>query len=456
MSNTQLLLPALLFSFYLLPAQETPPEKKLIEIGWDSPKLSFLVANIREMENQPFDGVVFRFDEGIYNAFDTFRHPDSHFHFDELKKIKWKRFTDNFLSIWASSPVGPRWQDDKSWKVVTQNLEKISLAVKVSGSKGICFDPEYYYENPDLNPWIYKASLYNNLTYTEVGVIVRKRGNQFMKALQKHKPDIKILSLWLLGLVIAQHKAEPIEQTGMALLPFFIEGLLEAKNSTSEIIDGNETSYWYSWPADFILAGEQLREDGSKLITPALREKYRSVSLAQSIYLDGLYATNPAAERGLDMSTKERWLTDNLYHTYKTSDKYIWFYTEKSNWWEDKVDPGVKKIINDTRKKIKLEQKTGNYFASGKSRVFDVTVKLPEQKNAFDYVYDAANNSLVIKNIEAAVKSITVFQDSRPIHVVKTMAKTVNISLKGKYSKKGSLIIIGENRGGKTFVSYVN
>lgn len=44
----------------LVPAAAEAPRKKLIEYGWDVPAPSFVATHIREMEKQPFEGVIVR------------------------------------------------------------------------------------------------------------------------------------------------------------------------------------------------------------------------------------------------------------------------------------------------------------------------------------------------------------------------------------------------------------
>ena len=46
-----------------LPAQVEfagPPEKRLLEYGWDVPRPTFVAEHIREMEQRPFDGLLMR------------------------------------------------------------------------------------------------------------------------------------------------------------------------------------------------------------------------------------------------------------------------------------------------------------------------------------------------------------------------------------------------------------
>ncbi len=429
--------------------------KKLIEFGWDYPTVNKLKSEITEMEKAPFDGVVFSIDVDVFNVFDTVKLPDTYFKYDDLTKIKWKKFTDNFLFVRGIGHSGPHWLDDKSWQTISRNIEKLSKAIAVSNAKGIGFDAEYYYEDPTMNPWIYKPSLYNNLTYQQVGNFVRKRGSQFIRALQKYKPDVKILSFWLLGLVIDQNKNRPLPETDMALLPFFVEGMLESKTNASEIIDGNETAYWYTNPEDFILSGERLRNQGAKLILPALREKYKAISLAQCVYLDGLYAKFPEAERGFDKPTKERWLRNNLYHAYKTTDNYIWFYNEKINWWQDKVDSGVREIIEETKKVITAENNIKS-IAPGQSKNFSSIEKPLVQEKFFEYNYVKSSNSIRIKLTSKSIKRLRLFQNSRQIYTITNPAGIITIPLNKIYNKQRSLIIITEDENLKIAVSYVN
>ena len=93
------------------------------------------------MERMPFDGVVFSFDFDIYNAFDTVQHLYSKFQADDLSKIQWKKFTDNFLFVRGASLSGAHWLDDESWSKIVKNIKNVSKALAFSKIKGIGFDP---------------------------------------------------------------------------------------------------------------------------------------------------------------------------------------------------------------------------------------------------------------------------------------------------------------------------
>lgn len=449
----------LFFSFcfpVLLMGQEKAVQKKLVEFGWDYPTISFLKRNISEMQKTPFDGVVFSFDFDIYNAFDTTQRPDLQFQYEDLSEIQWKNFTDNFLFVRGAGYSGAHWLSDKSWEKIVKNLTRVSKALAISRAKGIGFDPEYYYKDSTLNPWGYKASWYNGLSYQQVGNYVRKRGKQFIEALQTNKPDIKILCFWLLGLVSMQNQLHPITETGMALYPFFVEGMLEGKNKTSEIIDGNEYSYVYQTPVSFIEAGKYQRKNGAELINKSLVSKLQNVSMAQAIYFDLIYAKAPAYDKGYDNKTKERWLENNLYNAFKTTDKYVWFYNEKINWWKGQVDPGVAEIIKDVKRQITIEQNNTNLQISGKSFIFDFRENEPNSYQGFYYKYESNTNELQIKLLDKNIKSLEIYSNSRLIYTLNDPDLDFVISLNKKYDQKSNLIIMSKNSKGKVSVGYVN
>lgn len=431
-------------------------EKKLIEFGWDYPNVSLLKENISNIEKAPFDGVVFSFDFDIYNAFDTTQRTDVQFQYKDLSEIRWKKFTDNFLFVRGASISGARWLDDNSWVKIVRNLKKVSKALAISKAKGIGFDPEYYYPDSTKNPWVYRASWYNNLSYQEVGNYVRKRGKQFIQALQTNKPDVKILCFWLLGLIEMQSQSQPVSETGIALYPFFVEGMLEGKNNESEIIDGNEFSYGYQNPGSFVEAGEYRRQNGSTFIMASLKSKFQKVSLAQAIFFDLIYAKSSEYEKGFDKQTKERWLRDNLLNAFKTTDKYVWFYNERINWWKGEVDSGVAHIITDVKNTINAQHNNKSNQISGNSLLLNFKENKPDNYQGFHYSYTKNTNHLQVKLLDLDVSSLKIYNNSRLIYDYGKVVLNSTINLNKIYNKKGNLIIMAKNSKGINSIAYVN
>jgi hypothetical protein len=439
---------------YLLPfvvCAQNINGKKLIELGWDCPRISYLAGNIREMEKRPFDGVVFAFDSSVYNAFDTERVADSYFQFAELSKIKWKKFTDNFLLIRSAGSTGAHWLDDNSWQAIMLNLKKISKVIALTKAKGIMFDPEYYFNNPDNDPWKYKPALYEGQSYEQVGEKVKLRGMQFIRALQTYKPDLKVLSTWLLSISVFHIKNSQLKESQAALLPFFVEGMMEAKNTTAEIIDGNELSYYYNSPISFIDAGDKLKDDVKKLVEVPLQFKFSSIGMAQSVYYDGLYTPAPPFDKGLDKNMKDRWFAGNLYCAYKTTDKYVWLYNEKLEWWKNNQKIEISGIIDSVKKEIVVEENIGN-LKSGNSKLYS-SMKNPPLKGSFSYIYSKGNNTIKI-TANAISKKLSLYCNSRLIET--TLNPPMESVLRLKKIYKGNLIITVESQNGTISVAFIN
>lgn len=326
--------------------------KKLISFGWNYPSVNYLQKNLSQMEQYPVDGICFSFQKEITNAFDTAIKPDSYFQFNQLQDIPWKTFTDNFVILWGCGTTGPHWFDDRAWNKIQLNLKQISKAIQLSNAKGILFDPEYYLTDPNLNPWKYSSDLYQGNSYELVYSKVKERGCQFIKALQYSKPDIKIFCTWLLGLAIEQRKNNAVSSINQALLPAFIEGILEAKNNQATIIDGNETAYWYEKASDFYEARNYLQTNGTSLLKTLKNKNYGKVQIGQAVYADGLLAKFPQFEKGYDSITKHLWLYNNLLYALASSDEYAWIYTEKTTLWENEKDKSIKLIINKVKESL--------------------------------------------------------------------------------------------------------
>ena len=126
--------------------------KKLLEFGWDVPTPTYLKAHIKEMEQRPFDGVILRligdFEGKHYEAYQAwakapFAEEAMPFFVEELKAVKFDKFTDNFLLAW-STPGDTDWYSDEEFGVFVQNMRLLARVAKQAGLKGICFDNEPY------------------------------------------------------------------------------------------------------------------------------------------------------------------------------------------------------------------------------------------------------------------------------------------------------------------------
>src|SRR5262245_3746337 len=231
-----------------------PWQKKLIEYGWDSQTPAFIVEHIRDMEQRPFDGLIFRLAGGA-DVLDPKPWNDSRFAADleALPKIQWKNFTDNFVVMLAASDQD--WENNENWTNILNHAQQITHAARLASCVGICFDAEPYGENP----WAYKKGrVTDTRKFEEYESVVRRRGSQFMRAIQSEIPNPKVLLFYCfsyfqnlcLPMANAERK-ERLARNANGLLPAFIEGMLLAAGPGSEIIDGNENAYYYSDSAPY-------------------------------------------------------------------------------------------------------------------------------------------------------------------------------------------------------------
>ena len=349
----------LLFILIPSPGETQPrPKKKLIEVGWDVPYPDFVRDNIREMEKRPFDGVIFRTKE-FNHVFDTtpWKESDIRPILDVLADIKWDKFTDNFIIVFAANKWDMDFFNDDHWKAITGNLKLVSKMAKAGRCTGVCFDPEPY----GKNPWTYPGESYKGKSLGEVRAQVRKRGAQFITSLQSSMPDMRLLCF--LGLSIyASIVDEPDEEVrnklfndyglprGYALFPAFINGMLEAAAPGVILIDGNELAYYYDSPKHYYRAYHLMKQRCQALVSVELRPKYvAQVQAGQALYVDevtGRRWNKKTLGRYLTHEQRMRFFEHNTYYALTTTDEYVWMWSETMNWWKE-PEPGANPISSE-------------------------------------------------------------------------------------------------------------
>ncbi len=335
-------------------------DRKLIEYGWDVPAPDFIAANIREMERRPFDGLIFRLMAGS-NVLDPAPWDPAKFQpdYEVLPTIAWGKFTDNFVILYAASDQD--WFNDEHWQAIEHNTALVAKAARLGKCVGLCFDAEPY----GTNPWDYKKAAHAaDKTFTEYKAVVRRRGAQFMKAIESEFPNPHILTFYLvnlfrefLGPVSAEERDARLSAHDYALFPSFFEGMLEAMGEKTEITDGNESAYYYTERMKYLEAHQTLQGKGPRLMDPVLHSRYRAkVRMGQALYIDQYFALRvPQKTLGNYMTLEEqaKWFEHNVYQALDTTDRYVWCYSERMNWWtNEKVPPGCEEAIRSARAKV--------------------------------------------------------------------------------------------------------
>lgn len=336
-----------------------PPEKKLLEYGWDVPRPSFVAEHIREMEERPFDGLLMRVPE-IGQVFDPAPAETPAAELAALEAIDWDRFTDNFLMMYAASKMD--WFSDSDWEAVVRKVGQVTEAARIGRCVGVCFDCEPY----GSNPWHYPTQAGADAhSFAEFEAKVRERGAQFMDAIEAEMeaPVVHTFFLTTLGEVMMAARARSPEareaalhDAGYGLYPAFVNGMLDAMDAGTVLTDGNEPAYYYHDKAAYFSIYHYIRQTALGAIAPENWPTYRAqVQVAQALYVDHLFGKRVGAYESNYMTEEERaqWFEHNTYWALYTSDRYVWLYSEKMNWWTDTdIPPGLEQAVINARGKL--------------------------------------------------------------------------------------------------------
>jgi len=446
----------LTFLFGFCPHLSIAQKPVIIEFGWDYPDVKTLHNQIDSMQNTSFNGISFSLQRTIMEAFDTVAKTDGYFELNKLTKIKWGKYTDNFIIVRGYSKTGGNWFDDSAWITIEKNTTGLSKAIKAGRLKGILFDPEYYYTDSLYNPWTFTKSQYPNNSFNEVKDRVKLRGIQFVSALQKHSPSFTFLSLWITSLIAEEKKYNiPVERTKHALLIPFIEGMLEGKKNTVIITDGNEFGYWNNKPSQFAEAAAYLNKNLDELLsTKKAKLIAGGIKIAQPIFYDGLMAKVPLFNKGADNQTKWTWLDENIKQAFASTDNIVWFYSERVNWWQDKVNDTLVALIeknkdfywkrNTTKKNDNvlnisfgadnINSNKGYFYNSAKGG----PVKIGGL--AFTYKWNSRTKKLSIKFIDSLPVSLFVYTNNNLKKNITPKKQSTTLTLPAFY--KGRIIIL--------------
>ncbi len=336
-----------------------PPQKKLLEYGWDVPRPSFVADHIREMEQRPFDGLLMRVPE-IGQVFVPVKHEIPPAEEAALERIEWDRFTDNFLMMYAASEMD--WFSDSDWEAVLHNVGQVARAARIGRCAGVCFDCEPY----GNNPWHYPSQAHaDEYSFAQFEAKVRERGAQFVDAIEAEMeaPVIHTFFLTTLHGIMnaaragsAEERAEILRDYSYGLYNAFVNGMLDGMDPDTVLTDGNEPAYYYHDRAAYFSVYHYIRQTALGAIAPENRRTYRAqVQVAQALYVDQLFGLRSGAFESHYMTPEERaqWFEHNTYWALYTSDRYVWLYSEKMNWWTDTdIPPGLEQAVINARARL--------------------------------------------------------------------------------------------------------
>jgi hypothetical protein len=345
-----------------------PAAKKLIEYGWDVPSPEFTAANIRAMEKRPFDGLIMRVEGGNRgNIFLGGKWDEAAFakDFAALPAIQWDRFQHNFLMMYAASEMD--WFSDRDWEAVLHNVDLMARLAK-AGRCHLAFDAEPY----GKNPWAYSQQKQAaSRSFAEYQAMARERGRQFIMTIERHLPDNVLLTFFTYS-IFGGIMDEPdparrqmlLQQHSYGLYHSFLNGILDRIGPRMTMTDGNEPSYYYENSEKYFDAYHQMRQRALNLVPPEDVVRFQTRTQAsQALYMDYVFARVPwKGIPALSMTPEEQaqWFLHNVYWALKTTDEFVWLYSEKMNWWTNKDIPaGMEEAVIKARELIAANRPLG-------------------------------------------------------------------------------------------------
>jgi len=342
-----------------------PPQKKLIEAGWERPDASDLLKHQKEIEKSPYDGIVLMLlakdDVGKTIPLQTRVFEPEPLKLDwfaqdikQLKSFHSTKLTDNFVRV-SVSPKAPDWFDDAGWKQVVENWKVAAEIAKQGNLKGVCFDAEMY-----SGATIFTYGLQKNAkqhSFDEYQEKARRRGREIIEAVAKIYPGMVFFTFRMND--INRNYTKDIQASRYNLFPAFINGWLDAAPQQMTFVDGGESAYTYDTPDDFLKTANWMRNTGLSLVAPENRLKYRAqVQTSFGLYLDAYSYYTPASRYylpPLNGSQLNR-LQSNIESAIAASDQYVWTWGEHYRWWPtntknvnpqtwDEILPGTTKVL---------------------------------------------------------------------------------------------------------------
>jgi hypothetical protein len=324
------------------PEKDSLKGKKLIEWGWDEPDTKFMRENIEKMEQYPFDGLVFhatsgRGDNLAWEVWGSKKFAPDDFQqaVDDLKAIKFSRFTDRFLRV-NVTPANVDWFDDDAWACVVNNFGVAAQVAKAGRCKGFMFDTEQY---EGVTVFDYrKQKDAGKKTFAEYQAKARQRGREWARAVNQQYPDITVLLTF--GYDVSHWRAEKPKDRSTAaygLIADFLDGVLDDCSKETVLVDAWEFSYPYKERKQFEQAYETITNKA--LDWTAVPEKYKGqVKAGFGLWMDH-------KRKGWDVGDfSKNYFSPSEFETavrsaLQVSDGYVWIYSERPKWWTKEMLP---------------------------------------------------------------------------------------------------------------------
>lgn len=312
----------------------------------------FLVEHPDFIKSHPFDGVTLQVPldaaflagqglqgSGTYSFLDTLSWSKVEVPYsavqdvvNDLNRVSWGHLTDNFLyyslvrahTHAPDKDFGADFTNENDWAAVEHNASLMARICREANLKGFMLDTEQYGNYPGGGAYPMGKDSPD---------MVRKRGRQWIEAVQSEYPAITIVIFFAWSPDLGQ--AEFLAGMGP-----FLNGVLDGIKKPARLVHGYENSFYYGQGPNSRYTTEgfhgdrvryqQMRASMAKWralsSNPAKYDKFLEPGAAAWVESDPYDLQNP------DASGSKETIWSNLPLALAYSDEYVWVWSERTNY----------------------------------------------------------------------------------------------------------------------------
>jgi hypothetical protein len=330
-----------------LPRSVSAPKKKLIEFGWGEPDPSFMRRHITQMEEMPFDGVVFHVNYDapggkpgnfLWEAWGRRAFDDAEMTtaLRDLAATRFRRFTANFLRF-NVTPGDVDWGDDFS--AVLANARLAARVAREGRAAGVLFDAEQY-QFPLFD--FRKQRNAGVATWGDYAGQARRRGREVMEAFQEGFPGLTVFLTFGYGVpwLEMRHGAPSLAECEYGLLAPFLDGMVSAATGRTRLVDGYEPAYFHNKDLAKFRRAHRMLTDGVLPIVEEPERYRRLLSVGFGLFMDYDPKQRPWNGRDGSANYYTPWEFEaSVRAALAEADEYVWIYSEAPRWWSDAGTP---------------------------------------------------------------------------------------------------------------------
>lgn len=319
-------------------AQATRPNHKkgiVIKHGWDIMTVNGMINAEQEINNSPFDGIVFSGSRAS-RIFTNERVPRSAIE-DALNPLRRINFTGpkhNYLIVYIGGMNGGF--SGSSLQNFLANARDLGRVAGQLGIEGIAFDNEVYGAG---DPWGMDTACPGISNPAACRRMAFSAGKAWMEAIQEGWPEVRMISFfgpWLHDPVSYRWFQEYSLQNDWSgrratrVTCDFLAGVYAAtQDKASQYLDGGEI-YSLRSESDFATTAEWMRYF-VPYVTPFFPEAYRAKYHKNMGVAFGLYDDRDHLKRTMTRVNPQIWAS--MIRNAKKSADVVWLYTERHDWW---------------------------------------------------------------------------------------------------------------------------